>query len=85
MKDITCPYCKAVAVIPPSRDPDVDYLWILHADSPLKKLEAENKQLMSEINSLGNIIIDSAGKGYVSSNDLDRANDAIDMWIQKNA
>lgn len=46
------------------------------------RLREENEKYLSEINSLANIIID-ATKGYVSSNDLDRANDAIDLWLSK--
>ena len=35
----------------------------------------------SKVNSLCNIIIDAAGKKYVSSNDLDMANDVLDEVI----
>jgi len=36
---------------------------------------------ISKVNSLCNIIIDAAGKKYVSSNDLDFANDVLDEVI----
>lgn len=36
---------------------------------------------VSKVNSLCNIVIDAAGKKYVSSNDLDFANDVLDEVI----
>lgn len=48
----------------------------LHTDSGGTRLE-----LIRMINSLGNIIVDSAGKGYISTNDLDFANECLDKVI----
>lgn len=38
-------------------------------------------ELVQMLNSLGNIVIDASSKGYVSSNDLDFANDCLDKVI----
>ena len=38
-------------------------------------------KLVHMVNSLGNIVIDASGKGYVSGNDLDFANDCLDKVI----
>ena len=40
-----------------------------------------HSQLVSMVNSLANIIIESAGDGCISSNDLDYANDCLDVVI----
>jgi hypothetical protein len=41
-----------------------------------------HSQLVSMVNSLANIIIEASGKdGYLSSNDLDYANDCLDKVI----
>lgn len=38
-------------------------------------------ELVAMCNSLGNIVIDASSKGYVSSNDLDFANDCLEKVI----
>ena len=38
-------------------------------------------ELVQMLNSLGNIVIEAASKGYVSSNDLDFANDCLEKVI----
>ena len=46
---LECPYCTAYAIKPPSKDPDVSWLWSLPNNSPLHLYERETK----EANTLG--------------------------------
>ena len=73
---LECPYCKAYAIKPPSKDPNVSWLWSLPNNSPFKQLQDDHK-----------FVIERENKVMVKNTELKkiaaRAINALDMFADQ--